>query len=188
MTRQESDALRDPAARAPGTLELVRRFLNTENAEAGLETLAAPDEGEVWLRSIGLWTDERAPTTRELERLRRLRTALRGLAAANRSGTGHDEAARALRAAAATPRVAPTIGADGMLTLESHRGGVAGVVDRLFGALYEAQARSDLGRLKACRECGWAFFDRSRNRSGTWCSMDVCGSRVKMRRYRAAGR
>jgi predicted RNA-binding Zn ribbon-like protein len=49
-------------------------------------------------------------------------------------------------------------------------------------------------RLKACPRdlCGWAFFDRSSNASATWCSMSVCGGRVKSgayyRRHRASGR
>ena len=38
---------------------------------------------------------------------------------------------------------------------------------------------------------GWAFYDRSTNASATWCSMRVCGGRVKAgayyRRRRAAG-
>ncbi|HEX6654657.1 MAG TPA: CGNR zinc finger domain-containing protein, partial [Candidatus Limnocylindria bacterium] len=32
------------------------------------------------------------------------------------------------------------------------------------------------------------FFDRSRNRSGTWCTMAVCGSRMKSRSYRSRRR
>jgi predicted RNA-binding Zn ribbon-like protein len=40
-------------------------------------------------------------------------------------------------------------------------------------------------RLKACRECRWAFYDHSRNGAGSWCSMAVCGSRVKQRAYHA---
>ena len=42
-----------------------------------------------------------------------------------------------------------------------------------------------LDRLKACEDCPWLFLDASRNRSRRWCSMDDCGSRSKMRRYRA---
>ncbi|WP_330256699.1 CGNR zinc finger domain-containing protein [Nocardia sp. NBC_00565] len=43
--------------------------------------------------------------------------------------------------------------------------------------------RSSWPRLKTCREpsCRWAFFDHSRNHGRTWCSMDVCGNRVKVR-------
>ena len=34
--------------------------------------------------------------------------------------------------------------------------------------------------------CGWLFVDQTRNHSRRWCSMEGCGSRAKMRRYRAA--
>ncbi|GAA3020745.1 CGNR zinc finger domain-containing protein [Actinokineospora globicatena] len=41
-------------------------------------------------------------------------------------------------------------------------------------------------RIKICPagDCRWAFFDRSRNRSRTWCSMRVCGNREKARTWR----
>jgi predicted RNA-binding Zn ribbon-like protein len=46
--------------------------------------------------------------------------------------------------------------------------------------------------MKACRQetCGWLFYDGSRNRSSSWCSMQICGGREKARAYRrrAAGR
>jgi len=42
-----------------------------------------------------------------------------------------------------------------------------------------------LDRLKACEDCPWLFLDTSRNRSRRWCSMADCGTRAKMRRYRA---
>jgi predicted RNA-binding Zn ribbon-like protein len=42
-----------------------------------------------------------------------------------------------------------------------------------------------LERLKACEDCPWLFLDLSRNHSRRWCSMEDCGTRVKMRRYRA---
>jgi predicted RNA-binding Zn ribbon-like protein len=33
--------------------------------------------------------------------------------------------------------------------------------------------------------CGWLFVDRSKNGTRRWCSMEGCGSRAKMQRYRA---
>jgi predicted RNA-binding Zn ribbon-like protein len=43
----------------------------------------------------------------------------------------------------------------------------------------------ELGRVRRCaREgCDWLFVDRSKNQSRRWCSMSLCGSRVKARRY-----
>lgn len=40
-------------------------------------------------------------------------------------------------------------------------------------------------RLKTCpgHHCGWVFYDRSRNNSGRWCSMTVCGGREKSRSH-----
>ncbi|HEX6579263.1 MAG TPA: CGNR zinc finger domain-containing protein, partial [Actinomycetota bacterium] len=29
------------------------------------------------------------------------------------------------------------------------------------------------------------FFDRSKNKSGKWCSMNACGNRAKVRAFRA---
>lgn len=52
----------------------------------------------------------------------------------------------------------------------------------------ELLVRGDLSRLKECtgaNDCGWLFYDASRNHSRRWCSMEGCGSRVKMRRMYA---
>jgi predicted RNA-binding Zn ribbon-like protein len=56
----------------------------------------------------------------------------------------------------------------------------------------EARRDGTWDRRKACPgpHCGWAFHDHSRNRSGQWCSMRICGNRTKgaafRRRRRAA--
>ena len=46
----------------------------------------------------------------------------------------------------------------------------------------------DLDRLKLCAGCYWVFLDTSRNRSRRWCTMEVCGTDEKMRRYVAKRR
>ncbi len=49
----------------------------------------------------------------------------------------------------------------------------------------------DLTRVKECpgaNDCGWLFYDTSKNGSRRWCSMEGCGSRVKMRRLYARSR
>jgi len=49
----------------------------------------------------------------------------------------------------------------------------------------------NLDWLKLCAGCYWVFLDASRNRSRRWCTMEVCGTDEKKRRYvakRAAGR
>ena len=51
----------------------------------------------------------------------------------------------------------------------------------------EAMQADTWRRFKLCREpsCRASFFDASRAASRTWCAMRTCGSRNKMRRYRA---
>jgi predicted RNA-binding Zn ribbon-like protein len=49
----------------------------------------------------------------------------------------------------------------------------------------------DLRRIKLCENpygCGWLFYDGSKNGSRRWCSMEGCGSQVKMRRQYARRR
>ena len=46
----------------------------------------------------------------------------------------------------------------------------------------------DLDRLKLCAGCYWVFLDSSRNHSRRWCTMEVCGTDEKKRRYVAKRR
>lgn len=45
-------------------------------------------------------------------------------------------------------------------------------------------------RIKQCpgHGCGWLFLDLTKSRTRRWCDMSVCGSRDKVRRYRARRR
>jgi predicted RNA-binding Zn ribbon-like protein len=70
---------------------------------------------------------------------------------------------------------------------EAGRQGIDAALARILAAAYIAMIDGTWPRLKACLDpdCGWAFYDRSRNRSGHWCDMAACGSRHKVRAYRA---
>src|SRR5215204_3279612 len=55
----------------------------------------------------------------------------------------------------------------------------------------ELLTAGDPGRIKVCENpygCGWLFYDGSKNGSRRWCSMEGCGSQVKMRRQYAKRR
>ncbi len=56
----------------------------------------------------------------------------------------------------------------------------------------ELLASEELRRVKECPTdeggCAWLFFDRSKNNSRRWCSMEDCGSSAKMRRFYARKR
>ncbi|MGW1912965.1 CGNR zinc finger domain-containing protein [Streptomyces sp. NPDC002076] len=55
---------------------------------------------------------------------------------------------------------------------------------------YQAQYTDTLRRLKSCRNtrCLTAFYDRSRNNSGVWHDVRVCGNAANLRNYRARKR
>jgi predicted RNA-binding Zn ribbon-like protein len=78
------------------------------------------------------------------------------------------------------------VDADGAAELVATGGGLDAAIGRLVAIAYRAQLEGTWQRLKACPEatCTWAFYDRSRNRSSTWCSMAVCGNRAKARKFR----
>jgi predicted RNA-binding Zn ribbon-like protein len=53
----------------------------------------------------------------------------------------------------------------------------------LAHATVELLGDGPLDRLKRCAGCRWLFLDASKNRSRHWCSMEVCGTNAKKRRY-----
>ncbi|MCZ4636532.1 CGNR zinc finger domain-containing protein, partial [Streptomyces rubrogriseus] len=65
--------------------------------------------------------------------------------------------------------------------------GEGSLTARVAAAVAQALVAGTWSRLKACEaaDCHWAYYDRSPAGRGRWCSMQVCGARAKMRRYRA---
>jgi predicted RNA-binding Zn ribbon-like protein len=172
---------RDPA---PGPLRLVQRFVNTTDLEDGPDVLADPRGLAAWLADAGLLEPDASVSPTDHERAIALREALRELAAAH-AGHSHDPAAsgvvnEAARRAGLRPLLADPLS----LRFEPEAGGVDGALGRIVGAIHLAIADGTWPRLKACERdaCRWAFYDRSKNRSGHWCSMAGCGSREKNRR------
>ena len=172
---------------APGRLDLVRRFVNTRDVEDGIEELATPAAARAWLREHGLPDVPRLDAPR-LERLTGLRETLRRLLLANNgdTGEGDDAAMGRLRAEAARVPLQVRFDGESRSALVPGGAGIDAVIGELIAIVHEAMADGSWRRLKACRSetCEWAFYDRSRNRSGTWCSMAVCGNREKARSYR----
>ena len=126
---------------------------------------------------IGDWLAERDLAGEE-ERARRLRESLRALVLA-KNGAPIDAAALA-EVSAAAARTALRVEPDASLSVESSGDALDRVVAIALGAMLDGT----WARLKACRNCCWAFYDYSPNRSATWCSMQLCGNRKKTREYR----
>ena len=55
-------------------------------------------------------------------------------------------------------------------------------LDRLVHAASELVLTGPRDRLRVCGNCTWLFLDLSRNGSRRWCSMESCGTAVKVRR------
>lgn len=123
----------------------------------------------------------------DLWALHQLRAALRGLLLVNNGvpvrGEDVEVLDRAIRDSGLRPRFVD--GASFELHVPS--GGFVGGLGRLAAIVCEATRAGTWKRLKACPEdaCNYAFYDRSANSSRTWCAMSRCGSKVKMRSYRA---
>jgi hypothetical protein len=141
---------------------LVVDFLNTFDIEAGTDVLTEPALWQAWAAERSLrpdpWRD--ALSVRD-----------------------------ALRAGVGDPRL-PSVDTGTAVRIELTPDGPALIADNVVGAVLAAAARlavlDEWRRVKICPadDCLWAFFDHSRNRSRTWCSMRACGNREKARAWR----
>ena len=172
---------REPAA---GRLRLVQDLVNTVDRENRVEALDGPEGLGAWLAHRGL-AGGTVVTNRDVRRAVELREALRTVLLANNGGPD-DAAARAvLEAAGRRGDLRAAFGPDGTATLEPAADGVAGALAQVVAVAVAAMADGTWRRLKACPRdvCRWAFYDRSSANRATWCSMQVCGNRVKAGTY-----
>jgi predicted RNA-binding Zn ribbon-like protein len=173
---------------APGELEHVRAFVNTIDVEQGTEQLTDPAELAAWLVAHGLGQSGGLRANEaDLDNAIRLRGALRRILL---SHVGADqvptEAAMELDLVACRSRLRLRFDEQGGAALEPQARGVDGALGRLLAIVHRSIALGTWDRLKACRgrACAWAFYDHTKNRSGAWCNMQVCGNRAKARSYR----
>ncbi|QUQ70406.1 CGNR zinc finger domain-containing protein [Kutzneria sp. CA-103260] len=155
-------------------VELLLAFLNTVNMTEATDVL---DDELTWRQ----WAAERGlGAAGASHKARASRDALRAVALAHHG----------VQAATAPPDGLP----HGSIRIELSAGvPVLTAGDALGAALAAAARLAVLGyweRIKICPadDCRWAFYDRSRNRSRTWCSMRVCGNREKARNWRERAR
>jgi predicted RNA-binding Zn ribbon-like protein len=170
---------------APGSLQLLQRFVNTWNHDFPSEwdRLGTPKKASSWLVAKGLVSAETRVSVRDAAWLLELREALRQLAA-SQGGAPDSAAVRTIREASRKAMLLVNVDARGHTALEPGRGGVLGAVATLLGILHDGQVTGAWSRLKGCRQCSYAFYDRSKNRSAAWCAMSICGNRTNNRTYR----
>jgi predicted RNA-binding Zn ribbon-like protein len=174
------DGEMQPGARpaAPGELALVQAFINTHYdlvREHGAEVLATPERLRDWLAARGLITSRAQLTGGDLSRALAVREALRALAAGTTVDPAVLEVRVELRITAEGPQWLPAAGRTG------GRGAIGEPIAALLSIVAREMVAGRWRRLKVCpgHDCGWAFYDHSRNQTGRWCSMSICGGRAK---------
>lgn len=140
-------------------VDLVLEFLNTVSHETHTDVLDDPTAWHRWLAAHALT-----------------------------EGTGDVRVVRDALRAAVGDSVAP-VAVSASVTIDLPVSGTPrltapDVVGAVLAAATRLVVRGTWARVKICpaRDCRWAFYDRSRNHSRTWCAMQVCGNREKARR------
>lgn len=173
---------------APGDLGLVQAFANTfwDLARHRPELLRTPGALAAWLRRRGLLESGIQLDPGDLRRALDVREGIRALLFANSGAQPDREAIDRLNQGLTRAWVAPHLDAGEHPEFVAPHRDLDGALALIASIVAVAQLEGRFARLKACPgpECGWAFYDRTRNLAGTWCSMSICGSRVKARQYR----
>ncbi|MCH6160640.1 CGNR zinc finger domain-containing protein [Streptomyces marispadix] len=178
----------------PEALVLVRELTNTLDVETGEDALAAPGGVARFARRHGVegLGGGEHKAAEELDGMRELREALRAACLAHTGTDMEPAASEALRRLLAEAPLTVDVDAAGRAELRPAKGlsGLPLLTARIAVGIATAEADGTWQRLKACEACDclWVFYDRSPAGRGRWCSMAVCGSRAKMRTYRAKRR
>ncbi|MBQ1161861.1 CGNR zinc finger domain-containing protein [Streptomyces smyrnaeus] len=173
---------------APEPLLLVQELVNTLDIETGKDQLATPEGLARFVSDHGLTRFRLGKP--DLAGLRELREALRAACLAHTSGApASPEAAETLERHLGAAPLALRIEAGGEAALEAAPGltGLPALTAHLAARIAIAAGDGSWQRLKACEthDCQWVYYDRSPAGRSRWCTMSVCGSRAKMRTYRA---
>jgi|SRR5215203_1296944 len=177
---------------------LALDFVNTMDGDPPLECLRGYRDLVAWSVRVGLLSaDEGERLASETERrpedaeaahndALRLRGALYGVfRAVAEGGDAPERGLETLRGyeLEALSRGRLALGDDGFDWEWTDEEDLATMLWPVAHAATELLTSGDLDRLKLCAGCYWLFLDASRNRSRRWCTMEVCGTDEKMRRY-----
>ena len=163
----------------------MQAFVNTLDIENGVEELTSPDDLRDTLVRLGVLEAETLSEA-DLRTGLEAREALRDLALANSGVRVGHEALRTLERVAQRADYTLRFAGDGSAGLVAAAPGIDGALGRILSVVHESMAAGTWWRLKGCPRdvCHWLFYDRSRNGSGKWCAMSVCGNRTNTKAYR----
>jgi predicted RNA-binding Zn ribbon-like protein len=175
---------------APGALALVQDLVNTGSATGEPDLLAdlvnarqwADSATAQWSAATGLPVPEVVLDADGLQELRAFRDDLHEVMTRAHDAAPGTRSVAPVHSAAAALQLAP----DGSVRLQPQETGLQALVMLVLAALYEGQLAGTRVRLKTCRNpgCPLAFYDRSRNASGVWCSVRICGNAINLRAHR----
>jgi predicted RNA-binding Zn ribbon-like protein len=175
--------------------ELLEAFVNTRRpitarTDPATDAIDTPAGAIAWLLSRQLVRQPQAQLSfADVDRLVALRETLRDLMAAHNGVDITESSVTTWNELAQRASVHPMLRSDGGIEMRSLADGPDGALGALLAAATRAMMDGTFDRLKACRspDCRWAFYDRSPNGRRIWCETSAasCGSRHKMRAYRA---
>ena len=173
----------DQAERDP--VDVLVAFLNTRHVGQRREDLAGPTDLGRFASEHGLDGDLGQLTAYDVVAARELREALRARVAGGWGGDRAVDEPSRLASTSEAVRYSLELTPDGVALVPLGTGWPL-LSARLLAHVLDARSAGTLRRLKVCPgdDCAWAFHDRSRNSSRTWCSEQVCGARTRSRTYR----
>jgi predicted RNA-binding Zn ribbon-like protein len=182
---------REPGGRAaaPDSLRLVQRFINTLDIEDSEDELATPPHLQQWLISQKLIDD--APVTQASHRkVLTFREALRDVLGGHNGAAIPPAALATVQSNCDAANLTFTMDRGGSLRPAPRSGGIDGAIGQILCTIADAERDGIWSRLRACKahDCRWAFYDYSKPGRSIWCSTAICGTRDKVRRFRAKSR
>lgn len=162
--------------------ETIVNFVNTLDVSTGDDELAD-------LAGLKSWLADPSVTERDRRDAVDLRERLRRTLLAHHDGADDPESLEAI--SALTDRHHLTLRfVDGTAELASQRPGFDAFVASVANAIMSLQHHRQWLRVRICptSDCLEAFHDQSRGGTRRWCSMEECGNRSKVGRYRTRAR
>lgn len=170
---------------APGDLELVRGFLSLhDHGRTSSASLEPSTDTLAWfLRTNGLLPDNASIDPADAEWVIAVRSTLIARVRENMGEPVDPRVAARLNLCAVETGLRPRFDEPRM---DPTAGGVRGAVGILLGIAFMSELDGSWHRFRMCADpdCMTVFYDRSKNHSAKWCSMQSCGNRSKVRAFR----
>jgi predicted RNA-binding Zn ribbon-like protein len=172
---------------APGRLKIVQSFMNTVNPKSERDDFNKPEAFREWLTESGLLEGRAKIGSADVAQAKSVRDALRDLLDSGRSAQARAEAVATLNRMTRSAQMAVSFDADGKARIAPLAPSVDGALGKIIAIVVDAMTDGTWANLKLCagHDCSWAFYDRTKNHSGTWCNITDCGNVAKVRAYRA---